>query len=485
MILNYHANYLHECPDTHKRFMLRIAYPYSGVIQINDNCTTNEYVSLMARHLIVRERDITPLVTDACKHAFTILRELYPPYPLSKYSYDKVILSKPPSMRRKARDAYNYILAHGLCRKDYKVRMFIKNERMSIRENGLKPPRAIQSRSTAFTIMLQRYIMPYAKKWHRVKPYPPILVGYDGAAIANILREAWLGYDDPVAILLDHRNFDSGVHTVWLQEEHQYFVEHFPNDPELPFLLKKQLSNDCVTSHGVRYRMKGTRCSGDADTSSGNSTINLATLCRLFRDIQRHIYNIGDDSVVITSRQLYNHLVSIGRFGELGRDYLWETPYSVVDQFESIEFCQCRPVELTSGWLMVRDPVRVLTRASYCIDQSINTVPMLKRWMRGVGMCEFAVNPGVPILQQFSLWMASHTSETPIYEPNYKPWTRTVSYTDRRITTSSRSSFERAFNISIDEQLRIEHFFAHATLSGTIQYHLSLQPQSLHSVKDE
>lgn len=419
----------------------------------------------MARHLIVRENDLNEVVSVACKEAFDILREEYPPYTLTKYSFEQVIQAKPPSLREKARNAVQTVYKEGLCKRDYKVRMFIKNERMSYTSGGgYKPPRAIQARSPAYTIVLQRYIMPYSKKWRDVEPYPPILVGYDGAKIATILHEAWESYDEPVAVLLDHSRFDSGVHTEWLRQEHQYYCDHFPNDPELPELLQQQVNNTCITFNRVRYKMKGTRCSGDANTSSGNSTVNLAMLMRLFRQVKRHVYNIGDDSV--------------------GRDYLWETPYSIVDQFEHIEFCQCRPIETINGWLMVRDPERVLTRSSYCIAQNINTMSLLKRWMLGVGLCEQSVNPGVPVLYQFGCWMAGHTRARPIYEPNYKPWLRTIPYTNTMITLQARLSFAKAFSVSIDQQLRIEHYFRTLQLSNTIEYHR--QPtQALQSVKDE
>lgn len=438
----------------------------------------------MARHLIVREHDITPNVVSACKEAFDILREEYPPYPLDKYTFEQVIQSKPPSLRTKARNAYQIILREGLSKRDTRINMFIKNERMSLpAEGGYKPPRAIQARSPQYTLVLQRYIMPYSKKWRRLED-SPILVGYDGATIAIKLHEAWGCYDDPVAVLLDHRRFDSGVHTEWLKQEQAYYADHFPNDVELTVLLKAQLRNDCKTSNNVRYRVCGTRCSGDANTSSGNSTVNLAMLMRLFRMVKRHVYNIGDDSVVILARKSFLYLVSIERLKELGRDYLWDTPYNVVDQFEHIEFCQCRPIQTADGWLMVRDPERVLTRSSYCIAQNVNTLPLLKRWMRGVGLCEQAVNPGVPVLQQFGTWMASHTNGAPIYEPNYKPWTRTVPYTNQTITQTARLSFSKAFGVSVDRQLFLEDYFRRATIDS-ILINGRIATQALLSVKDE
>lgn len=470
-----------DCPSIHSRRLLRISHLFSGVLQINESCIANEYVSLMGRHLISREHLINDRVINAAHEAFQLLREEYPATPLTKYSFEQVINAKPPSLRKKARNAYQNILNGGMHEKLYQINMFVKNERMSIRD-PLKPPRAIQARSPEYTILLQRYIMPYSKQWRTYEPHGPILVGCDQLEIAFILHTAWISYDDPVAVLLDHKNFDSGVHTIWLKEEHRYVCEHFPNDPEPRVLLERQLMNKCRTQNKLRYSMIGTRCSGDANTSSGNSTINFAMLKRLFRDVTKHIYNIGDDSVVILSRQSYNLLFNLGRFNELGVDYLWETPYTMVDEFEQIDFCQCKPVKTINGWIMVRHPERVLTRSSFCIDQSIKDVPTLLRWLRGVGLCEYAVNPGVPILQCYAEWCMSHTNKDPIYEPNYKQWMRRLNVHDHSITLEARLTFEKAFGITIDQQLFIESSIKQMIIDPVIIYNISLHAQALHSV---
>lgn len=485
MIHDYHPNHAMNCPSDHTRHVLRITHPFSGVIHINEPCVANEYISLMARHLIHRELDFSLRVQLACDEAFDLLRRYYPPYPLQVYTLQQVIDSKPPSLRKRAIQAMESLRIADLHQKDYRIQMFIKNERMSMTSNDTyKPPRAIQARSTRYTIRLQRYIVPYSKKWRMMDEPPPILVGFNQVEIARILRDDWLSFDDPVAVLLDHKSFDSGVHTYWLKKEHQYYIEHYPNDPELPELLSVQLLNHGTTSNRIRYTVPGTRCSGDANTSSGNSTVNLAMLLRLFRDVDKRIRNIGDDSVVIISRATFNYLTRIGRFDELGVDYLWQTPYNVVDEFEHIEFCQCRPVETVNGWLMVRNPLRVLTRSSYCIQQDVKDLRMLKRWMKGVGDCEYAVNPGVPVLQQYALWLSSFTKEGAIYEPNYKEWLRRIPYNNHYINTTARLSFAKAFNISVDMQLFIEHFFKVAALGDSISDNRT-PSQALLSVNDE
>jgi len=131
---------------------------------------------------------------------------------------------------------------------------------------------------------------------------------------------------------------------------------------------------------------------------------------------------------------------------------------------------------------MVRHPERVMTRSSYCIDQSIRSFDQLLRWYRGVGLCEYAVNPGVPVLQAYARWCMSHTNHKPIYERNYKQWLRKLDVSNDKITPTSRLSFEKAFGISIDTQIFIENSFDNLTITNHFINNTTLHEQALHSV---
>lgn len=141
------------------------------------------------------------------------------------------------------------------------------------------------------------------------------------------------------------------------------------------------------------------------------------------------------------------------------------------DTFESITFCQCRPVELAPGtWRMVRHPERVVNRAVH----SVNVYPG-KGWLRlcrAIGECEYACNTGVPILQCFAEYLIRHArgakalklndyDEVRIhYEP--KPWK------SFEVLPSARVSFEKAFGIPIGVQYAVERYLSNADHSTFI-----------------
>lgn len=466
------------------RRLLRITHAFSGVITIYEPCQANEMTSLLARHLCFTEHLVDDRVQRATLEAFQLLATAYPPESLTPLSLDEVVARKRASLRKRALIAHQYIDAHGLQHFHRRISMFIKNERMEVRDT-VKPPRAIQARSPEFTISLQRYIYPYSDLWKTtrgVDNHTPFMKGMNQLEIAQALMADWNTFQRPVAVLLDHKNFDAGVHTYMLRAEHEYYLQHYVRDRELADLLQAQLKSVCVTASGIKYTTIGTRASGDADTSDGNSTINLAVLLHLFRGVDKRISVIGDDSVVILSYDSYQQLVAIDRFNDLGQLYVWDTPYTVVTEFEHIEFCQCRPVLTCNGWLMVRTPSRVLTRSSYCIDQRITTVPQLLRWLRGVGLCEQSLNQGVPILQAYAEWCMSGTNAPPIYEPGYAQEHRRLPNMGRDITIAARATFYKAFGISIDLQLLVERYFSTPLSLSTIQDVVECTPQSLHSI---
>jgi hypothetical protein len=456
------------CQSDHRRKVFRIELPFTTAVQINDDCIGNEFVSLTRRHLLTSEREETPERRRVIDEAFRLLNKHYPPEHLTPFSIDRVIQAKAPSLRRKYKNAYTELCNRGLDARDYRISMFIKLERMSYPGNDvssltLKPPRAIQARSAKFNLCAQKYFIPYARLWkHRVspeQPNTPFMKGFNQKQIAEILRDDWESFNDPVAILFDHERWDSGLTRYWLIKEHKYYDAHF-NAAELRQLLAKQLKNKGRTRHGLRYVVIATRMSGDPDTGDGNSTCNLALILHLIRMILARKRVMGDDSVVIMERWDYENILK-ARLGDLGVLYGWKTSVKVVYQFEDIEFCQCQPVLTSNGWLMVRNPLRTFTRATTCINQSVILNPALfKRWLKGVGLSEKAVNPGVPVHSAFAGWCIRASSHDAIYDPGYKDWLRKIpGVVSHVISEESRLSYELAFGISVPYQRQLENYF--------------------------
>lgn len=446
------------CSGKHLRKIIKLTNPFTSVVHINEPCPANEYNSLVRRHLLHTEG-------HRCNvhEVFNCLRNDYPPQPLLSIDCEDVIKHKPPSQRKKYRAALDRLRRNGLSQKHFKIKMFVKHERMSypsddVTEIFLKPPRAIQARTCEYNLVAQKYFIPYAKRFKQMRfddLRTPFAKGLDPHAIAQQLYDDWLQCDDPVALLMDAKRWDSCLNSNWLREEHKYYNDHF-NSRELFDLLQAQFKNRCRTASGIRYKVPGTRMSGDPDTSDGNSTCNLALLCHLFRSFKKFITVMGDDSVVIFERRDIPYILH--RLGQ--RVYPWDIEYSIVGEFEHIEFCQCHPVETINGYIMVRTPMRALTRGLACISQTVVRMPRLYyNWLRAVGDCEYSVNPGVPVMTSMARYFQSF-SDKPMKEPHDRTRFKMLhgNY-DHRITMRARLSFQTAFGISLRTQQRVEKWF--------------------------
>lgn len=451
-----------ECNGDHRRKCIRLTNPYQSVVHINYPCRANEINSLVRRHLDNAE-DHDSDVRSIWKYLYA----KYPPQALRPLTYDEVIKHKPPSQRKRYRRALVRLTRYGLREKDCEIKMFIKNERMKYpnddcTEIELKPPRAIQARGQSFNLVVQRYMIPYAKFFKDMRVYSgrsPFAKGMDPIQIAQQLLDDWDNMTDPVALLLDQEKFDSSLNTQWIKETHRYYRGYFCCD-EIIRLLRVQLRNKCTTATGLRYVVVGTRMSGDPDTSDGNSTANLALICHLMRECSYRETVMGDDCVVIFERHHLPLIMNRLLEHKLNRTYPWKTTYRVTDVFEDIDFCQCKPVKTINGYIMVRDISRVITRGLTCISQTVvNNPGLYYDWLRAVGDCEYSCNPGVPVHSSVAKYMQSY-SNRPIKEPQDKSEFKMLhGKYKHNITTEARLSYQRAFGIDINMQHRIEQWF--------------------------
>jgi len=224
--------------------------------------------------------------------------------------------------------------------------------------------------------------------------------------------------------------------------------------------------------------------SGDPDTSDGNTTCNEALICHLMRGVEFREKVLGDDSVIIFNRE---HLQVIkDRMEEHAKNktYPWVTVYSFAFEFEHVEFCQCRPVWTINGYVMVRNPKRMLTRGLTCISQTVVKNPhQFYDWLRAVGDCEWSVNPGVPVLTAIAQYMRSFSSR-PIKEPHDTLYFKTIRREyNHTITQSARLSFYMAFGISVQNQYVIEKWFNSNSRKKTYTVRNIIHPYSGNSEK--
>jgi DNA-binding transcriptional regulator YhcF (GntR family) len=438
----------------------RLILPIAQPIVTNRLCDCNEAVALNSRHLQSNEDralDDIPMI----KEAFELVRKQIPVREHLPYSRQLVLSRKKGGKFYTYQRALESLKSKPITECDATLKMFIKNERMSDPD---KAPRAIQARNPRYNLELQTYINVIEDYvFHLPIDKAVSTKCYDQDRKAQCLKFAWDEFAEPVAILADHSRFDSRIHSEWLKAEHEYYKSFFPGDDYLSWLLKFQLHNHGATRNGVSYSIRGSRASGDANTSIGNSIVNLAIIAYWLKGIRYRVLVDGDDSVIIIEASDL-HKVDMKRLEGMG----FGTTTGLAYEFEEIDFCQCKPVLCADGWRMVRNPQRVIDRSTVCIDANYTRLDLFKRWLRSVGECELSINRGVPVLQSFAKFLIRCSDRSITL--------RDVDMTNRKssrdyshvITEDARRSFAKAFHMSIGQQIDFENYFDKLVLTADV-----------------
>ncbi len=430
---------------------IRLKLPFTIPVITYDSCAANELVSLLNRHLVTNEHFVDIVEQRVLWHeTYMHYVRIRPPRIIKPITPLKVVQTKKPAKRKQYLLALKSLQKQPLRESDTRIKMFIKNERMTM-TTPMKAPRAIQSRSPRYNICYQRYIIPYGELWKTKDLIKRTCTkGLNQYEIAEMFYLKWNKYGNPVADLWDHRFFDAKEHTRALMFQNLYINSCF-NSNSYWLLLPPRVLNKCHTRNNIKYRVKGTRASGEADTSDGNSTVNDMMISYVYRKIEHDKGLLGDDSVVIHEAKTTINVNDMMEYG-------FQSKYNQVTEFEDIEYCQCHPIHTINGWLMVREPSRVISRGTTCINHSIKSVDMFKRWCKGVGDCEYSCNAGVPVLQAFAEFMRRSTTEKPIYDREIQEHRIKGDYS-HVINDTARISFNKAFGITIKQQYELEHYF--------------------------
>jgi len=195
---------------------MRLRLECARPIHTNKQCDCNEFLAMNNRHLQTEEPRLDrklnesaeaqrALPVDAYEAGVDYLELLFgeqiPYSSMVPYSREKVVAIKPPSKRKVYRNALNTLYHRPLTARDAALKMFVKNERMNIGEDGAyKPPRAIQARSPRYNLTLQQYLIPI-ERWlfHRGNTKRVVAKGLDGYSKAKFFVK--LGKSSPILLL--------------------------------------------------------------------------------------------------------------------------------------------------------------------------------------------------------------------------------------------------------------------------------------------
>jgi len=133
-----------------------------------------------------------------------------------------------------------------------------------------------------------------------------------------------------------------------------------------------------------------------------------------------------------------------------------------VDVFERIEFCQTRPVQLSTGWRMVRNHTAVLTKDPMCL-LSIPNNGTYRKWLDAVGTCGMLLASGTPVQQAMYTVFKKHgvpagKMVAEIFR-NSSMQERIQALRVGEITATARVSYYYAFGVLPDVQKEMERYY--------------------------
>lgn len=454
-----------------------VEYEAAFLVNDHDNCVCNEVVALHNRHL-TDDPDVSVTFTgiDEMRAEMFRMLERMRLDKIKTWSYEEVIKRMPPAKRARYWCAMKRLRERDVSTKDALVKMMLKAEKIDIKKmRAGKAGRAVQYRSPEYNLALMASGLKsiehefYTRMQFGKSDTRNVAKCLNQTQRARILKRKWDQMSDPVAVLLDATAWDAHVHTQLLELEHEFYTRCLPGAKRLGWLLSMQKCNKGLTRGGIKYKVEGTRMSGDANTALGNCVLNLMMLRAWMRrcGVQGEILLDGDDSVILVERTDL-HLLDVKH---IMNNYGMNMKMEIATEFDQIDFCQSRPVECPEGWRMVRYPDRLMSKDVVAVRNYTG------RWhalANAIGKCELAMCAGVPVLQEFALMMLRAGAKGKILNKKGKEQVfseqfeyaanmqaRTTGWDAKPVTATARISFWRAFNISADMQYYMEAWLRH------------------------
>jgi len=350
---------------------------------------------------------------------------------------------------------------------DFKVKMFIKAEKSVVEEGAvLKTPRAIQYRGPRPNLRLAQYLCEFEAQFYshyqvcRPGSRMHTSKGLSPKTRAGLVADLWHRNPAPMALCLDYSRFDAHVTAACLSLEHQFYLNMFPGDRELQWMLSQQLFNKGTGRWGTKYGLKGGRMSGDVNTALGNTLLNFVVLTHLTNGAMDFVCE-GDDAVIFGNAGDIRLLV--GRLVKEAAKIGFAIKAHVVTALDDVDYCSSRILEVRPGEYT---SIRCWPKPLVTDPWAVKPVTSWSSWAekaRTMAVCAAVAYAGQPIYEQWAAYLLSHTIPDVGLDPWYNRdlWLRTqvlVRDTNGQtgVTVLARASFYQSTNIWPSEQLLLE-----------------------------
>lgn len=450
-----------------RRRLVRIVPPIFGTWHCftHTSCICNDTIACVNR-VIGR----VPLPTTAgVKEVEAVIYKLWPYRHLKPLSLEEALATFKGTKNKLYKRAYDSLVVEPISNRDARIKAFVKAERFNPSEKNNPDPRMIQARSPRYNLNLARYLRGIEHHIYGLKQrgMPVIVKCMNPRQRAQLIREKWFAFNDPVCLSLDCSRWDKHVSKSMLKVEHRFYKSFYPGEVELDKLLKWQERNECITSNGVKYVVDGGRMSGDMNTASGNCLLMVGKIVAAMKRLGIKVYSIvddGDDGLLLIERSDLERVLRElpGIFLDYGQELKIE---NIAYALQEIIFCQCKMTWNGTEWTMARDWRKVLSH-SCCGTKHWNDPHMVRPMFGLLGDCENALHGGIPILQVFAsrLRQLSTGKRARIQHMDSSYQYRIASYKlddilellERPITAEARFQFEVTWGLDPSTQMAIE-----------------------------
>jgi hypothetical protein len=353
---------------------------------------------------------------------------------------------------------------------------FVKAEKVNFSDKLDPAPRVIQPRRPRYNVEIGRYLLPLEHKMYDeidgLFGSPVIMSKYNSTQQAKIIVDKWNMFTKPVCIGLDASRFDQHVSVQALQFEHGVYNDLFRSG-KFAELLSWQLRNTgfarCETGK-FKYVKKGSRMSGDMNTSLGNKLL-MCLMAKSYIDTKKcriEFVNNGDDCLLFLESKDLRHVADLqSYFVDFGFKIVCETP---VYEVEHIEFCQCRPLYCNGIWRMVRNVKTCLLKDVTAVNLAHDT-NMFRSWLFDVAGCGSAFSADVPVLGEFYRMLARFGTEGNYHDKDaafncYRTLSKGMHIPFDYPDDQGRFSFWMQTGLTPDAQKELENYFKNSVWGG-------------------
>jgi len=443
----------------------------------NRPCPHNEVTALAMRTMGEVPAQVFGPVSAGSEQTWRLLIRFARRYRDGALSWRATAESYSGALRRRYLEAARSLEEDGLSGyQDWTIRAFLKTEKNRVPGKAMKP-RLIFPRSPRYNLELASRLKPFEHwLWGRLVGS---VLGFDGSRLvakglnqrqrANLIRKKFASFRRCVCFEADGKAFEAHVGPSALKKEHAVYAAAFPGDARLGRLLSEQMVLRGSVSCGAKFERQGGRASGDFNTGMGNSLSFLVEVVAAMRTFGLSKFDVlvdGDNVLVFVEEDEAKPVLdgfSDAILQSCGHEVLLERPARVL---EDVRFGGSAPVFLGEkrGWCMVREHHRVISGA-FSSHVFLREPVFAKDWMVGVARCELSQVRGVPILQSFfvSALRALGPAKKVREHAHRDALALGAWFADEdsalQVSLDARVSFERAYGVPMEEQLRLERSF--------------------------